>query len=180
MDSLAVHAGGSEAVADLCLGYLGNYDSPMRNVDMLQQALVAMCALGGYSGTDKERLDMLLEETSRNLPGSKAADISLLLADGKSVRLTELTAAADTTIVVFYDADCSECMAMLSALAASPKGEGAVVAVRMGAAHSPLLLPSWIRASLPDEGAEARESYYLSTLPAAYALTRENIVAWRR
>lgn len=179
-DSLAVRAEGSEALADICLGYLGNYDSPMRNVDLLQRTLASLCTLGGYHGTDLERLQMLLEETSRNMPGDHAADLHLLLEDGSEAMLSELTSRADTTIVVFYDADCRECMAMLSALAASPKGEGAVVAVRMGATHSPMLRDAWIRAALPGEGEEARERYYLSTLPAVYALTRENIVAWRR
>lgn len=88
--------------------YLDDPNSPMRSEDLY------LCFLRNFSSNPqlpedlRFRSEFHLEQSMKNRPGDRAADFSLVTREGTTGTLYGQI-AADTTIVMFYDPDCSHC-----------------------------------------------------------------------
>lgn len=97
--------------------YLADPNSPMRSEDLY--IVFLRCFSGDSRMPDDVRMrgEYHLEQALKNRPGDKAANFKLITRQGASSSLyREL--AADTTIVMFYDPDCSQCREMTDMLSA--------------------------------------------------------------
>lgn len=132
----------------------------------------------------RERYMAQLRDMDCNRPGSVAADFPYTAVDGSKSTLHELTAAHDSTLIVFYDPDCHDCHVLIDSLsrdtsvsAALASGSMAIMALypyddtdlwRRTASELP---SGWIVATNPSV-IEEEGMYYLPRTPRTYLLDR--------
>lgn len=87
--------------------YLDDPNSPMRNEEIFIPFLKRYAEDSRLPEATRVRSQYRLVQAMKNRPGTKAADIRLIMRDGRtSTMLGELR---DTTLVFFYDYDCDHC-----------------------------------------------------------------------
>jgi len=83
--------------------YLGNHDSPMRN-DVTYAHLIRALP-------QTAQRTFLLEQISKNQPGTVVADLEFTDSQGVKQRIHDIR--SQLTLLVFYDPDCEHCKDML-------------------------------------------------------------------
>lgn len=159
--------------------YLDDPDSPMRSEDIYILFLKAGIA-NPASPEDKERAEYRLMLAMRNRPGSRAADLRISLREGSDISLHDAV-APDTTLVIFYDPECSNCKAMIERLA-SPDYDvnHRILAVDAGGnrdlwdATKWSLPAGWSVAFALEDVEEGK--YHLPALPSLYLLAPDATV----
>lgn len=165
---MAATVGADSLVAATITDYLGNPDSPMRNEEMLLEALQALIPQfpdGAYMRTVMEDKQHLF---SLNPRGRKVHDLHLRLADGAPTTLLDLTRAVclktgDNATVLFYDGECDNCEALIREMSGQP--DVVAVSVRGGVKR----LPDTWHSAVADAD-EIDSLYYLPLLPEVYVL----------
>lgn len=160
--------------------YLDDPDSPMRSEEMyilfLQSEIEAPA-----STEDRERAEYRLMQAMINRPGSRAADIRMSLREGDAISLHEAV-APDTTLVIFYDPDCSNCKSMIEHIASADYGLiHRIVAVDVGGnpdlwETTKWTLPAGWCVAFANDDVEEDGSYYLPALPSLYLLAPDATV----
>lgn len=69
--------------------YYENPESPMRNDRVYALFLEDMAKSPYFDVTEKERIEFKLKQAKKNLPGTKATNISFMLEDGKPHQLSD-------------------------------------------------------------------------------------------
>lgn len=88
--------------------YLDDPNSPMRSEELYILFLQHISESEKAEEGERERADYRLRQAMKNRPGSKGADFRMLTRDGGTLTLME-GVRNDTTLVMFYDPDCSQC-----------------------------------------------------------------------
>lgn len=181
LDRAAAHPDAASLMVNVVDKYLGDPNSPMRSDDLYVMFLrqIVECEMADEAAM--ARAGYRLEQTSKNWPGTRAADIKLLARDGQR---TDLWSAVrrDTTLVMFYDPDCEHCKEVTEHLRQSPVvATMHVLAIDVAGNReawdgSKLSLPERWQVAYALDADDVDEKYYLPALPALYLLSPEGEV----
>lgn len=150
-------------LANAALDYLGNYDSPMFNEEMLIQLLERMT----LDAPEAVSLKYIHDELLKNRVGTATADFEFTDEQGYARRLSDV--AKGPTLLLFYDPDCDVCHELMNRMAAADNLPWHVVAVSVDASRlTPGLPTSWTSGRADGELLE--ELYPFSHYPYAMVL----------
>lgn len=164
--------------------YLYHPNSPMRNEEVYILFLRALTR-GDYLTPEQRILpEARLADAMKNRPGHTAADFGVDLRGGGRSSLRRIAAAAETTLLIFYDPDCHNCHVILSELAETPLPRGwQIVAVdsepdrnRWEATCGDL--PGQWTVAFP-AAADLSELYVLPASPTFYVIDRDATVVMK-
>lgn len=164
--------------------YLNSTDSPMYSEGTYIMFLDRLAFSDSVDEAMRERYAAQLHDIDCNRPGAIAADFRYTGIDGRSSTLLELTAAHDSTLLVFYDPDCHDCHTLIDSLSHDTDVCGAVGAGSMAVmalypyddtelwrSTAGELPAGWIMAqstvAIDEDG-----MYYLPRTPRTYLLDR--------
>lgn len=155
--------------------YLADPNSPMRSEDLYIPILRAFTSSALIPGDVSARASYALEIALKNRPGSRAADLSLILPSGASSSLHSLV-KSDTTIVIFFDPECPHCAEITAHVAEiTPRLPYKILAIDVTADRTSLetqkFPTSWtvaITGRPIEEGDDDR--YVFPALPSLYLL----------
>lgn len=161
----------------LVVDYLGQSDSPLYAPAMLVEYLQTLRDALPPDNLSRDVLAYMIEEQSRNLPGSEVADIDLV-SNGASTSLHTLI-SSDTRhcMLIFYDPDCSTCNELTSLLSSRDLSDYNVVAVNT-TMLSKKLPTSWTDTRAADFQ-QLHERFSLPALPSVYFIAPNLIVEKR-
>lgn len=94
--------------------YLLDPNSPLRSDELSIIFLQRMMDAESFSDTERERFAYQLQNTSKNLPGTTAADFNYTTREGKVSSL--LKTEGETLLLIFYDPTCAHCTETLNGL----------------------------------------------------------------
>ncbi len=150
--------------------------------DVAYVAVATYMIEAGYPGM--ERMVWLAEVASRNLPGSEAPDITVRMAKGGSIALSQLK--GQDVILLFYDRDCAACAGMVCALDGSRVisdaiacGGLVIMAVDVGdsSGAGTFRIPSSWMDCMDEEGVVIREErYFIPYTPVVYLIGKDGII----
>ncbi len=141
-------------LANTVVDYLGNYDSPMFNEELLISVLERL----DLSDPKLVALKFQYDELLKNRVGTNTADFEFVDVDGHSVRLSEV--AKGKTLLLFYDPDCDVCHDLMKRLAAAADLPWRVVAVSVDPERLTSGLPaSWINGRADGDALESLYSF---------------------
>jgi len=106
-----------ELFAGIARDYLDNPNSPMRDEETYILFLKNMSGAGYLDAAERIRYSERLKDALKNRIGTVAADFGVRLRGGGTSTLHRITSEAETTLLVFYDPDCTECHRILGELA---------------------------------------------------------------
>ncbi len=168
--------------------YLGETDSPLYAPAMLEEYLVALTEMFPTGSARRMRVDYLLDGIRKNKPGTRISDLRLVLADGTCSTLHKLIGgSADENgsknedemggeiLVLFYDPECEECSALISALAADGESRH-VIAVSVTHEVKKELPAWWVSAKAADAD-ELDANFYLPRLPRLYEVQSDGTLS---
>lgn len=161
--------------------YLADPNSPMRSEELYIPMLKAFAETETLPDDVRVRSEERLAQAMKNRPGMPAADLTLLLPDGRGTTLRRI-AAGDTTVVMFYDPDCDKCSEITQRLSApDARIPYRIVAVdvagdRRAWEASLGKLPGQWRVAFARDAAQVDEVYDLPALPAFYLLAPDGTV----
>ncbi|MCM1021691.1 MAG: hypothetical protein NC343_05345 [Muribaculum sp.] len=145
-------------LANTVLDYLGNYDSPMFNEELLIEILQRM----NLEASEAVALKYTYNELLKNRMGTLTADFAFIDSKGVSNRLSDV--AQGKTMLIFYDPDCDVCHTLMSKLAAAGSLQWKVVAISVDPERLTSGLPgNWINGRA--DGSELEELYPFSHYP---------------
>lgn len=166
----ALHEADSGKLDKTVCDYLGERDSPMHSLPLLEEYLESLIRQLPETDAERARAEYLLTNIRKNKLGTVIADLDLITASGSKTTLhTLLKKEYGNTLIVIYDPDCEACEELIENFRTSlPEGK-IVVAVsvtgKVGRIPS-----SWLSARVADpEQLESR--YYLPELPQVYHVT---------
>ena len=87
--------------------YFDDPQSPMRNDRVYSFFLAEMKKSPYFDEAEKERIDFKWKAARKNLPGTKATNLSFKLEDGKMHQLTDYQ--NEKVILYFHDPECENC-----------------------------------------------------------------------
>lgn len=87
--------------------YFDDPQSPMRNDRVYSFFLTEMKKSPYFYEAEKERIDFKWKAARKNLPGTKATNLSFKLEDGKMHQLTDYQ--NEKVILYFHDPECENC-----------------------------------------------------------------------
>lgn len=164
-------------LANAVLDYLGNYDSPMFNEEMLIQVLERM----NLDRPEAVSLKFIHDELLKNRVGTVAADFEFADSRGRTVRLSEV--AGENTLLLFYDPDCDVCHELMQRMSQADALPWKVVTISVDAERiTPGLPGEWVNGRA--DGDVLEELYPFSHFPYAMILngmqvqTRDARVSW--
>ena len=173
-----------EYFAGLADSYLGDTDSPMRNDVLYAQFLDIMGTNKFASIAERTRNDYMARNLRKNMPGSVAADFDYV--DRNGCRHTLSSFHAPMTLLYFYDPDCGHCRQTLEQLLAIPQlVEGTSVRVlaiypygydNRWSTTDPHFPSTWTDGYSPGGDVEARDIYYIKSMPSLYLLDKDKKV----
>lgn len=155
--------------------YLDNADSPMRDEITYIMFLRVTSQMPQINVAAKEYYRFRLGMALKNRPGSKAPDFDFVDRDGARFNL-HTALARDTTIVMFYDSDCGNCMETIKKMSAPDVRLGyKVLAVDVAGDKNKwdtakYNIPSDWLAAFALESVEDNDKYYFAVLPTFYLL----------
>lgn len=150
-------------LANTVLDYLGNYDSPMFNEEMLIGVLERM----DLSAPEAVSLKFQYDELLKNRVGTEVADFEFTDSDGRQVRLSDV--AKGKTLLLFYDPDCDVCHSLMQQMASATELPWRVVAVSVDSERLTPGLPSgWVNGRA--DGDILESLYSFSHYPYAVVL----------
>ena len=150
-------------LANTVLDYLGNYDSPMFNEEMLISVLERL----DLSDSDAASLKFQYDELLKNRVGTATADFEFTDVLGRQVRLSDV--AEGKTLLLFYDPDCDVCHALMRRMASAPELPWKVVAVSVDPERMTSGLPAgWVTGRV--DGDMLESLYPFSHYPYAMIL----------
>lgn len=162
---------------ELVVDYLGQSDSPLYAPAMLVEYLQTLRDDLPADNLSRDVLAYMIEEQSRNLPGSPVADIDLI-ADGATTTLHALISRdARPCMLIFYDPDCSTCNELTALLSGRDLSAYNVVAVNT-TMLSKALPTSWTVTRAADFE-QLHERFSLPALPSVYFIGPNLIVEKR-
>lgn len=179
MDKASVNKESLYLVMNLAESYLNDPNSPMRNEDIYILFLENVAEKNYFDDYQKAHAADALETAMLNRPGTMAADFGMQLRDGKSGTLHQLV-AGDTTLVVFYDSDCTHCHETMTRLA-SMQNHYKIMAVDVVGNRAKwesdcVNLPdNWI-VGISTDNLQDKNRYSFPALPALYLLSPSSIV----
>ena len=157
-------------LANAVLDYLGNYDSPMFNEEMLIQMLERM----NLDAPEAVSLKYIYDGLLKNRVGTATADFEFTDEQGNTRQLSDV--AKGRTLLLFYDPDCDVCHELMNRMAVADKLPWHVVAVSVDASRlTPGLPASWISGRADGELLE--ELYPFSHYPYAMILNGMQVEA---
>lgn len=175
------HADGLRLVEFLADKYLADPNSPMRSEDLYLLFVRRFSTDARMPDDVRMRGEFHLEQALKNRPGDRAANFRLVTREGASDTFLDML-AADTTIVMFYDPECSQCREITSRLSA----EDVLLPYRLLAVDVAGNRPAWdaTAASLPAGWAvayattpvEDEDLYVFPALPAFYLVAPDGTV----
>jgi len=146
--------------------YLGEPDSPLYAPAMLEEYLVTLTEIFPSESMQRVRVDYLLEGIRKNKPGTRIADLRLVLADGIDSTLHKLVDESESgCLLLFYDPECEECSALITKLATDGEA-GQIIAVSV-TGEVKELPAHWLSARAAD-AEELDANFYLPRLPKLY------------
>jgi len=167
--------------------YLNDPNSPVRNEKLYIPVLEYILVSPSVSETEKIRSEYQLERALKNRPGTKAANITITLADGRKSTLYDIKSRY--ILLYFNNPDCSACKEVKAGISDSSllsrlidDGTITVFAVypdediKAWRDHLPEMPPKWV--SGYDSGLEIRkkETYNLPAIPSIYLLDADHTV----
>ncbi len=186
LDGAAVNSDMYTHFADVLADkYLYDPNSPMRNEDLYIAVLRHMIASDKLSDLEKIRPRERLEMALKNRVGDKAADFTLRLAGGRTMRLYDVR--AKYTLVFFNNPDCHTCAELIgqlseSAIVAPPSGALKVVMaypdedIKAWEDHRKDIPAAWINGYDASQTLRSRKLYDLKAIPALYLLDSDKNV----
>lgn len=162
-------------IAETARKYLDDPNSPMRSEELFIIFLRHFAADPALPEAMRLRAADRLDQAMKNRPGTAAADFRLLTRDGSPSTLRRQL-VTDTTIVMFYDPDCSHCRQTTERLIAmGPSLRYPVLAVDVAGdrqiwlATKDSLPPSW-QVTFATDPVDDNEIYVLPALPSFYLI----------
>lgn len=156
----------------LVVDYLGEPASPLYAPPMLEEYLAAIAELFDEGTPERFSVDYLLNGVRKNKAGKPIADLDLVSAvDGRRLTLHTLISGCNSK-VLFYDPECEECSATITALAASDTNNVVAVSVTGEAKALPEGWHSCIAAD-PDQ---LDERFFLPRLPQLYTVRPDLVI----
>ncbi len=161
--------------------YLDDPNSPMRSEDIF------ILFLRGFIGETSVPTDVVersrygLECALKNRPGDKASNFRMVTRSGKKTSLHEAV-KGDTTLVVFYDPDCTHCREITAHLASGavpipyPVVAIDVAGDRAKWDSSKDSLPAAWTVTFATDPVEDKEIYIFPALPSLYLLAPDATV----
>lgn len=161
--------------------YLGQRDSPLYSPQLLSEYLAELRQSLSDDDARSVRLDYLLENYGKNLPGHVIGDLPLILADGRKIQLHDLLSQcqdSDCKVwILFYDPECEACRKALKTLPGHIPEKDRMVAINVSDVPVEELPGRWISAALnPAHGDELHNAFYLPELPSLYLADRTGVV----
>lgn len=162
-------------LAEIARKYLDDPNSPMRSEELFIVFLRHFAADPALPEAMRLRAADRLGQAMKNRPGTLAADFSLVTRNGsRSTFRRQL--AADTTIVMFYDPDCSHCREITERLIAMGSSlRYRVLAVDVAGDRqlwesSNYSLPQSWQVTFATDPVDDDEIYVLPALPSFYLI----------
>lgn len=161
---------------------LASPESPVHSEQMWIEVLRHQCASPLIKGADKARPEYLLNDAKKNMIGTQATDIDLMLKDGSTTTLSKIASGDNRlTLLYFTNPDCEACQLAKGRIAESPVisrmvAEGTLKVVAVYPLDDEQL---WSRTQMPPtvidtwnstQSIEADETYVLPSMPLFYLL----------
>lgn len=162
---------------ELVVDYMGQSDSPLYAPGLLVEYLQTLRDALPADNLSREVIGYMIEEQSRNLPGTEVADIDLI-TDGTSTTLHTLI-GRDTRpcMLIFYDPDCSTCNELTALLGGRDLSAYNVVAVNTTTLTKDL--PANWTDSRAADFEQLHERFSLPALPSVYFINPDLTVEKR-
>lgn len=161
--------------------YLDDPNSPMRSEELYVLFLRHIAESERCDEAQRERASHRLRQAAKNRRGSRCADFRIFDRRGVSTTLHEVI-AADTTLVMFYDPDCSQCKELTGRLRESPSSSRFPILAVDVAGNRGLWdatkadLPENWRVAFALDPVDDEEIYVLPALPSFYLLAPDGTV----
>lgn len=104
-------------LGELAESYFHDANSPYRNEELYIPILKPLLAVPQIADVEKERYRYQLQKALMNRPGTKAADITLIMRERQTLRLSDIK--KDYVILYFFNPDCKACQTISAYIANS-------------------------------------------------------------
>lgn len=176
LDSAAADTHAADLLRYVSERYLDDPNSPMRSEDIYILFLRHISGSDLTEEADKERAAHRLYQAMKNRPGTQASDFRLITRNGVTTRLLE-SVRQDTTLVMFYDPDCTQCKEFTPKLQQSPLNwRFRILAIDVATDRNlwdatKREMPRGWEVAFALDPVDEDELYYLPALPSLYLIS---------
>lgn len=162
--------------------YFTGAASPYRNEEAMIPILQQLTRAQNLEPAERARFGALLEQADRNRPGTQAAELRGMTADGRRIALSSLE--GEYTLLLFYTPSCPTCASVERQIRSSTtitellkQGKLSVYALYPGPGDeawrqdvAEMEAPGWYVVCDPDGAVANLECYVISSTPSLYLL----------